>query len=220
MYKIIIYHNDLESIRNVCNNLFFKYRNLKIMGVAITEIEFFDMCNKIKPHIILTSQNLLSNPNINKFLSKIENKIILCKNKEKFRNSKHTLYISQQADYCSVQKDFDTFLLNVDEIHIHKKIHKLLERFGFDFKLTGTNYLFDAIIYSVIHKDEYLFENLEKNIYPYVAKKFNVSIGNVKWSIVRSINNMNSNFNNINSPKFPEKITCKSLITEVVNRIK
>ena len=61
MYKIIIYHNDLESIRNVCNNLFFKYRNLKIMGVAITEIEFFDMCNKIKPHIILTSQNLLSN---------------------------------------------------------------------------------------------------------------------------------------------------------------
>ncbi len=41
MYKIIIYHNDLESIRNVCNNLFFKYRNLKIMGVAITEIEFF-----------------------------------------------------------------------------------------------------------------------------------------------------------------------------------
>lgn len=217
MYKIIIYNNDLETIRTICNNLFFKYRNLKIMGVAITESEFFDMCEKIKPHIVFISQDLLNNLKSNQILQKIEHKIILCKNKKNFRNSKYILYITKEEKFNFIQKDFDTFLLNIDKKYLRKKIHKLLERFGFNFKLTGTNYLFESIIYSVIHKDEYLFENLEKNIYPYVAKKFNVSIGNVKWSIVRSINNMNSN---MNSSKFHEKITCKSLITEIVNRIR
>ena len=224
MYKIIIYYNDLEIIRNICNNLFFQYRNLKIMGVAKTEDEFIDMYKRINPNIVLTSQELLKSKTVYQLFNKTDSKIILCKNKNNFRNSKSILYITENPNYNSIKKDFNHFLYNVDERYLHKKIHKYLEKFGFDFKLTGTNYLFDAILYSVIHKDEYLFENLEKNVYPHVAEKFNVSIANVKWSIIRSINNMNSKFDYKKSQTLPiefsEKITSKLLITEVVNRLK
>lgn len=154
---------------------------------------------------------------LSSILNKIENKIILCKKTEKCKNSKHILYISESSDFISTQKSIIKFISNINENDLHHKIYQILDNLNFDFKLSGTNYLIHAISYSYIHKDDYLYENLEKKIYPYVAKKFNTSEANVKWSIVRSINNMNSKKSS--KFKYIEKITSKALISHVVHNL-
>lgn len=223
MYKIIIYYNDLKIVKNICNNILFKSSNLHLSGLATTEKEFLELYNRDKPHIILLHQESIKNPQVHSIYEKVSSKIILCENKKNSRNSKYQLYLTPQSTYLSIKNDFDILLSNLSERCIRMKIHKILNRLGFDFKLSGTNYLFDAIMYSTLHKNEYVFENLERNVYPYLAEKFNVSVSNIKWSIIRSINNMNSNLNSRKNKKilveFSEKITAKLLITEIVNRL-
>ena len=103
------------------------------------------------------------------------------------------------------------------------KVYLILERFHFDFKLIGTTYLQDAIVYAYLTKEKYLFENLEKDIYPYLSKKYNICVSNIKGAIIRSINNMKEHLTTADlkreSDILPEKLTSKFIISEIVNKI-
>ncbi len=215
MHNLIIYSNNLDLISKYCNNVFSKFNNLKLIGIITSEKDLSNLIDFSNLDIIfLAEKNKDTLPSI---LDKIENKIVLCQKNDKYKNSKHTLYISENIDYISTRKSILKFISNINENDLHHRIYQILDNLNFDFKLSGTNYLIHAISYSYINKDDYLYENLEKKIYPYVAKKFNISESNVKWSIVRSINNMNSK----KSPKFKyiDKITSKSLISHVVHNL-
>ena len=215
MYNLIIYSNNLDLISKYCNNVFSKFNNLKLVGIITSEKDLSNLVDFSTTDIIfLTEKN---KDTLSPILNKIENKIILCKEAKKYKNLKHTLYISESIDYISTRKSILKFISNINEKDLHHRIYQILDNLNFDFKLSGTNYLIHAISYSYINKDDYLYENLEKKIYPYVAKKFNISESNVKWSIVRSINNMNSKKSS--KLKYIEKITSKALISHVVHNL-
>ncbi len=215
MHKLVIYSNNLELISKYCNNIFSQLNNLKLIGIVNSEKDLLDLIDFSNPNIIfLTEKN---KDTLSSTLNKVENKIILCKNIEKYKNSKHNLYISENSNYTSIKNSIVKFISNISENDLHQRIYQKLDKLNFDFKLSGTNYLIHAISYSYINKDDYLFENLEKKIYPYVAKKFNITESNVKWSIVRSINNMNSKKSS--NCQFMEKITSKALISHIVNSL-
>lgn len=220
MYKILFYNNDLELIKNFCNNLFNSFSTLKLIGIATTEKEFKFLCKNSDANMVLITNKDMDNPNISHLIKKFEAKIIICDDTKNFKSSKHTLFISHNSSFASLREELNCFISRIDESIVYRRVYKVLQKLNFNFRLNGTNYLIDAIVYSYINKEAYVVDNLEKNVYPFVATKFNVTPLNVKWSIVRSINSMNSNINNSNLKDFLlDKITSKSLISEIVNHL-
>ena len=75
--------------------------------------------------------------------------------------------------------------------------------------------------------NDYVYDNLERKVYTHIAEKYNSNVHNVKWSIVRSINNMylgntTSSMKKINSYfnlDHLEKPTAKLIISTIVNKI-
>lgn len=67
-----------------------------------------------------------------------------------------------------------------------------LSNFKFQKYTKGFKYLVETIYLSII--DEYALDNLSKNVFPIIAKKYNEkSISNVKWCIDKVINSMYNN---------------------------
>ena len=220
MCKQIIYGENLKIIKCMCNTTFKTFDKLEGFEIATCLEELFDIHKNNKITLLITSEEYLTINEIKNLVKKIENKIIFCNNPEHHRNTKNILYIPFNASQEYIYNSMEKFKFKFCEKIARIKTRQILEKLHFDFKLNGTNFLLEAIVYSYLHKTEYLFENLEKNIYPQVANICNVSYEIVKWSIVRSVNIMNNHiknsefFNNCN-----EKITPKSLIYIIINRI-
>lgn len=221
--KFIIFNNDFKVIKKICNNLFCNYSNIKLSGIASTEKELSYLLKKTHFNVIIVPYEYYTDKSIANLVDQVEYKIFLCNNTSPFKNSKYNLYIPIDIKEENIAKSMNSFICNSNKRLIQKKVNSLLEILKFDFKLTGTKYLLESIVYSYLNKDNYLFENLEKQVFPYVSKQFSVTPANVKWSIIRSINNMNIRLNKSDLKKthkdFPDKLTCKLLITEIVNHI-
>lgn len=224
MFNLIIYSNNLKQIKKYGNVIFSNFTNIHLSGIASNkkELEFFLKSQKI--NLILISCADSQKPSILPLISNIENKIIICDDEEKcLKSSNHILYLSSHSNLESTLKKLKLFTPKVNEEFIRKRVRKILEKFNFDFKLIGTKYLLEAIVYSYLTREAYLFENLEKQIYPYVSQLYNVSPLNIKWGIIRTINNMRLKLTKSDLQNFSlensEKITSKFIISEIVNRL-
>ncbi len=71
---------------------------------------------------------------------------------------------------------------------IRQKVLNELLLLGYNFKLKGTQYLLESIMYIYTKKEMNLLENLEKNVYKYISEKNNKSLLNIKTSIIKSTN--------------------------------
>lgn len=223
MYKIVIFSDNFDVVKKTCNTLLSKFNNLHLLGVSSTYDELLELTTNSKINMLILSETDMKCAKVEQFVKKIENKIVLCQDATKHKNLKYVLYLPLETDPEHSINLFKKFISKVNNKIIHKKVFDILEKLNFDFKLIGTNYLLDAIIYSYMNKNDYRFENLEKNIYPHVAKLYHASDSNIKWSIIRSVNNMNAHQDpsNLDNPyiNFCEKVTPKLLINEIVNKI-
>lgn len=223
MYKTVIFSNNFYMVKKSCNVLFNTSNNIKLLGVVDNYDELLEIYNNSKIDLIIISDSNINNIKLQYILKNIKIKIVFCKNTQKYRNSKYQLYLPINSDDTYFINQFKKFISRFDNRNIRERVFKILENLNFDFKLIGTNYLLDAIIYSYQNKNDYRFENLEKHIYPYVAKLYKASNKNIKFSIIRSVNNMNSHTKLSNSSKrcivFSDRVTPKLLISEIVNRL-
>lgn len=224
MCNFIIYNNNLSLIKKYSNIIFSNFSNIHLSGIASNKKELESFLKTQKINIIIISYADSQKSSILPLINNIENKIVICDDeKNVLKSSKHTLYLSSHSTLESTLKKLKLFTPKVDEEFIRKRVRKILEKFNFDFKLIGTKYLLEAIVYSYFTRETYLFENLEKQIYPYVSQKYNVSPLNIKWAIIRSINNMKLKLDTSHlqtiSLDSSEKITSKVIISEIVNRL-
>lgn len=223
MYKTVIFSNDFQIVKKSCNVLLNNSNNMQLLGVAGNYDELLELSNNSKIDIIIISDSNIHNTKLQYILKNIEIKIIFCKNTQKYRNSKYQLYLPIDDNSSHLISQFKNFISKTDSRNIRKKVFDILKNLSFDFKLLGTNYLVDAIIYSYMNKNDYRFENLEKHIYPYVAKLYKASNKNVKFSIIRYVNNMNAHTTPNSSKKcyinLDDKATPKLLISEIVNHL-
>lgn len=110
-----------------------------------------------------------------------------------------------------------------DLINKRHKIVKELEFIGYKFKYKGTHYLVDTILLMFLNQDS-MVDNLQGNIYPLIAEKYNKTILNIKSSINKATECM---YCECDSKKLEEyfnfsydaKPTVKQVVFAVANKI-
>ena len=217
MYNAVIFNSNLFFIIKYCNILFNNFENIKLVGIASNSEELSFICNSKDVNLIILDSESSLKSDLHQSLNNIGIKIIISNNSSIIKRT-NTLIFPSNIDKDEFINVLNKFLVKYNSLIAKKKIHSVLTDLGFNFKLKGTTYLLEAILYSYLNNQNYIYDNLEKNIYPHIAKKFNVNLSIVKHSIVRSINNAN-----VNSLKkhfnYLEKFTNKILIIEIVNLI-
>lgn len=225
MLEIVIIYNNFSFISNIINNVLTN-SSIKIIGIFNNINESIDFISKHSPDIIfipLSDFSALKNI-IN---SSYHPSIVLLTNTLRSRIFSNILYLSTTTSYSTMKRTILSFINNKSLQKITLKIEHILCSFNFNLSLNGTKYLIDSIIYSYVHKNDYVYDNLEQKVYTHIAEKYNSNVHNVKWSIVRSINNMylgntTSSMKKINSYfnlDHLEKPTAKLIISTIVNKI-
>lgn len=227
MFKLILLNQNLESIKVLCNCILNEIPDVQLSGICTSIEEFDELFTKVNPDIILMNySDYISSKYSNKSEFK-KLRIIFYDTPHKSKNSSKQVFISTRASLTEIKNSISKLVANENIRLVRKKIIKWLEAFQFDFKLIGTTYLVECILYCYENKSDYVFENLEKNVYPQVAKICHNSLKHVKWSVTRAVKNMNSHMNasvqkqlsNIFSLDFSEKITTKPLINTIVAKL-
>ncbi len=227
MLKLLILNKDLEQLKIYCNNIFNEVPDCQISGLATTMEEFDNLFDKFKPNVIMMdysdfiNSKYFNNPDFKK------QKLILYNTTRNLKNSTKRIIIYPDASLKDMKKSIIQFISRINENLIRKKIIKWLEHLHFDFKLLGTGYFIESVLYCYEHRTEYVIDNLQKNVYPVVAKKSNTTAKNIKWSITRSIKNMNSHFSVAEKKLLSEnfhlyiskKVTAKQLISILVTKL-
>lgn len=102
-------------------------------------------------------------------------------------------------EYISSEKDISIIYSKINEIAKNKiaqlnnsfllsKINKELEYIGYNLSYNGTKYLSECI--ALIYNNYDSSENLSRNIYPIIAKKYHKTVNNVKCNIMSATNSM------------------------------
>lgn len=105
---------------------------------------------------------------------------------------------------------------------IIQTITKELLLLGYNFKLKGTQYLLESIVYIYTKKDIKLLDNLERNVYEFIARKNNKEVLNIKTSIIKATNYV---YNYQDEDKLYRyfsikiKITPKLVISTIINKL-
>ncbi|MBQ7410629.1 MAG: hypothetical protein IJW20_04515 [Clostridia bacterium] len=222
MYNFVIFISDFNLIKKFGSFIFNNFKEMNLVGIVSTHKELEALHKKNKINLVVLSETKYNSRPIHNLLNNIESVIVItdsnCDNK---KSSKHLLYLSTQESERSILEKLCKFDKVIYNHFLEHKVTRILESFKFDFKFLGTTYLLEAIIYAYLTKESYQFENLEKNIFPFVSQKYNTEVPNIKWAITRSVNNVKPRltpeiFKN-NNMHFPDKFTTKYFITEIIN---
>lgn len=102
--------------------------------------------------------------------------------------------------------------------HMKQTISNEIYDMGFNLKHTGTKYLIDAILFIYNSNNSDFLSNLEKNVYPIIAKKHNKTALSIKSNIVKAVNYMDNCINN-SKLKSDIKPTPKLIIQLIVDKL-
>ena len=202
MINILFVGKSLKYMFNLINKLIVVNKELRVCGIATTDKEIKELTSDRQIDIIIMDLS------ISKVNYLIEHKII---DSRKFKKTiililENRLEVNKLNDtkyiYDFVEKSIDlvemvsciNFLLlsqiglgtinmtKSQEIEIRDKINNELRKIGYNFELLGTKYLAETI-YVLYTLKEYFDDNLERDIYPMVAKKYGKTAHTVKCNI-------------------------------------
>lgn len=175
---IAINGKETVDILNKMNNIDIVLLDLKMPvfnGIEVIKMLSVEQINKYKQSfIIISGENSLMK-------NEVLNKDIIYKILPKTLNMSQ---IVTQIDNLIKEKEDNK---NTD--NLEQKIMDELLYLGCDISHKGTKYLAD-IINMVFIRGEKLTENLNKYVYPVIAKRYNQSINNIKCNVIRAIETM------------------------------
>ena len=187
MYNIIIVNSDIKFLNKIIN-IVFPVNNIRIKSLyPTTNLESCAEIANPENIFILTEDTYL------KFSNQFNNDnkiIVFTDDSVKTKLDFNILYISNNISDQVARKNLITFLESTPALSYEVKTQKILNNLNFDFTLKGTNYLYESLVFCLTNHADYLCENLQQNVFKIIAETHNTSANNVKWSIIRSINNM------------------------------
>jgi len=156
----IILSNNIYVIKNILNNV-----HIEISYKIVAEMdELIAALKKSSFDIIFVEKKFNIDLN-NKYLKQYEN---------------HIVSIEENTDFVN-----NSIIEKFSQDKIKDKIVSELQYLGYNSKHYGTNYLIEAILYAYKKQDRQALK-LEGELYPYVAKKCNKTVSNVKSSVNRA----------------------------------
>ena len=191
MLKLLILCKNTEAAKKLINKVAFNLNDTRIIGLTDNLSEANSILKSSEPELIICT-----NPDIiyliqNKFINYFPNIIFFTTKKYRSVSYKPIVIINPEDKIEFIMSKILKFLKG-NSFSQKEKAAKILSYLGFDFKLSGTIYLLDSILYAHTYKGSYSFEKLERDIYSYVANLNSTSVDRVKWSVFRTINYMYS----------------------------
>jgi len=228
MFNILIISNKLKFIKRLTNNVFNHLKFVKILGI-ISSFNELDSIFSIESLNTIILPDSVYKKIVDKKITNICNSFIIISDlKPHIPTEKPNItYISESMSDTKLFSIIEVFIKDKSEEYLKEFISKILIDLKFNLSLIGTKFLIEAIYYSFINRDLYLMENLENNVYPFIAEKYMTDTKSVKWSIIRSINYMFLSYNT-NSAKYLsdyfyidylKKPTPKIVITTLVDKL-
>lgn len=203
MFNMLIADDNINFIKSLINNILISNDKIRLIKIATDGKETLDIIKKQKIDILLLDLNMPIYSGIEIInlidtleLSCVPDIIVISEDSEMLTQ----LIKSHKVDYFIAKNSFN-FIENLkyilSKIVINSSINNTnqfilseLNFLGLKIKLNGTKYLLESISYIYNSNNYRLVDNLEKNVYPELAKRHNTSISNIKSNILKSINTM------------------------------
>ena len=202
--NIIIVVNNQENTKSIIeriNNTKFKIKKTFVV-YDFNDIE--NIINNEKEGLIIINQ-----------------KVKLCENKnfnfDNYSICKYNLLSSKDSMNLNCQS-----ISNNNEYLVVKKVINEMNVIGYNFKYKGTQYLLECITYIINQNNMDLLDNLNKNVYEYVATKYNKSLSNIKTNIIKATEYVNIYQDKdilLNYFSISIDITPKFVISTILNKL-
>lgn len=223
MIKTLIADDNWKYSKNIINNIINKISELKIDYVTEDGQETLDTISKNYLDLVLLD---LQMPKMNGL------EVLEQMKKMNLIKIPKVIIISGDLpllDYASIgnivrciilktedsESIYEKILRTVNEIKyetnyndVRNEVIEKLKNMGLSLKHKGTRYLIDCAMYAYGNNNLDIIDNLEKNIYKFVARQHKTSADNIKSNIVKATRC--STKNNIN-------LSPKDIITELVS---
>lgn len=184
--NILIIESDLNYCKNIINTINQDTTEFKICGIAANKDEYYSLIGTISDiDIILFDFNIFNKMNIYDFINFEKTIILIIDDEIKFEQLPQFPFV---CDY--INKNDSIFILRnkfrkvnmskTKNLDLKRAIYDELIYLGYMPTHKGFKYLLETIYIKILNLNA---DNLSKDIYPIVAKKFNTTIENVKYNI-------------------------------------
>lgn len=225
MMNALIADCSLYFIREIINEAKNETMDLKIEYISINAKETLEILLQKQFDLIFLNKKILEK-NERKILARIsflntvkQPKIIVMSEEDdidyELKNSKYISNIIYKSD--TKEELINKIKLVTDDINYKTniadaktKILSEISNLGYNIKLVGTKYLYEAIMYIYESNNFALMDNLEQNVYKVLACKYNKSIINIKTNIVKSTRAMYGEEN-----RYTPKYVISDILTKV-----
>ena len=225
MIKVLIVDNNLNYAQKILNEVLSKIPEINVKYIVTTVHETIEVLRKEEITLILLSSqlqdgtsfdvikqikamNFISEPDIIKISENMHTYDQSVKNQPIFVKTQTGKNIQKTIqNYVYTRKNEN------EKKQIKDKIISEIKNIGYNFKYIGTIYIIESILYIYMSNNLELLDNLENNVYKYVAFKYQKSLNNIKTNIVKATMKINRN------SQIGFDYTPKLVISDVVVRI-
>lgn len=186
MITLLIVESDLRFAKSIISTVVRNNEKMRLIDIVTTTEEAITAIKKYKPHLLIINSDIADMDK----LEKVSYKPPFIAFTENPTKSAIKKYFLKTIDMKLVNKRVKQIIAENNFAQTQERLITDFAKLKFNFSRIGTAYLMECIMYSYKHKHTFLYDNLEKNIYPVIAKKHNTTAVNVKWVIVKSINEM------------------------------
>ena len=229
MIKTLIVEDNLEYVKNTLNNTLSKFEDIQIRYIATTVKEAVNIIYNNKIDLIFLDLKLPDSSGLEilkklkayNYIEKISVIVIsgdaILINKANYEYKVNNIINKVEKEeimYKKIKQSIDEINYIDREDIIKEIIVKEITNMGYNWKYKGTNYLMEAILFIYTSNNIDLVDNLEKNVYKYIAYKNNKNVNNIKTNIIKSTEKLiNQKQNTIDT------VTPKQAINAILNKI-
>ena len=241
MYNLLIADDNLIYVKSIVNEILANANFVKLIKIATDGKEAYNYLKNEKIDLLILDLKMPTYSGID-LLKKLKNdktisipKIIVVSgdiNTLSYNNLEKYNIVTCLYKGSSVSELADKITNILEEIEksnkleiLNGRIYEELMKLNYNTKHSGTTYIRESIEFILTREDCSLIDNLEKNVYPHIAKMHKKSVGNIKNNIVKATNNMYFECNIdylLNYFSFTDdmKPTPKIVISTILNKIK